>query len=183
MAWDDDDGNDGIERLKAWLPLQTPETWHKVALTWNWDNGIEVLDWILDQSTCDRGTAIAVYRLGQPDYFAEQYLSLEAMRAEDNFQLADAEFLARICERWANGAFGEYRYSPGENWDPEDDSGEGLSAGISGKAPWPVPVLMVAAVIEGEVVDLSGFAEGMPIAWFGRSVGNPVPSWPSLSHR
>ena len=107
------DEDDEMERLRRWLPGQDPRTWHQVALTWNWDNGTELLDWILDQPQCDRGTAIAIYLAGEPDFYADEFASLDEIRAANHFGLEVAQFLARICERWAEGRFPDYELHPG----------------------------------------------------------------------
>ena len=162
---------DQLDHLRRWLPRQGAKTWHQVALTWNWDNGVETLNWILDQPSCDRGTAIALYLLGEPGFYAEKFASLDEMRAADHFGVKNAEFLAGICRRWADGAFPLYRYHPGYWWDRArlwDDVPPGV---VSANAPWPVPATMVAAPLRGEAVDLSGFYEGMPKAWFDWNSG------------
>jgi hypothetical protein len=46
-----------------WIKLQRPEVWHVVAKHWNWDDGIEVLDWIVSQPQCDAGTARSIFWL------------------------------------------------------------------------------------------------------------------------
>jgi hypothetical protein len=45
----------------AWLSEQTPETWHHVVMTWNYDYHDKVLSWVLRQENCDRGTAARVF--------------------------------------------------------------------------------------------------------------------------
>lgn len=49
------------DRTIAWLAQQTPDTWHRVVATWNYDHGDQVLSWILNQDACDRGTAVCVF--------------------------------------------------------------------------------------------------------------------------
>ncbi|QUS55467.1 DUF4274 domain-containing protein [Pseudovibrio brasiliensis] len=44
-----------------WLEQQTPDTWHQIVTTWNWDAGYEVLTWILAQKSCDKGTAAHIF--------------------------------------------------------------------------------------------------------------------------
>ncbi|OED48155.1 hypothetical protein AB838_12130 [Rhodobacteraceae bacterium (ex Bugula neritina AB1)] len=44
-----------------WLTKQTPETWHRVVMTWNYDHEDKVLSWILTQEKCDKGTAARVF--------------------------------------------------------------------------------------------------------------------------
>ncbi len=40
--------------------------WH-----WNWDSGVEPLQWIIRQDTCDRGTALLLYWYGGPRHLAQ----------------------------------------------------------------------------------------------------------------
>ena len=51
------------EKTIEWLKDQTPETWHQVVMTWNYDYGDNVLTWILNQENCDRGTAARIFRV------------------------------------------------------------------------------------------------------------------------
>ncbi|WP_404480002.1 DUF4274 domain-containing protein [Novosphingobium sp. BL-52-GroH] len=160
------DDDDEMERLRAWLPGQGPKTWHQVALSWNWGNGTTILDWLLDQPDCDRGTAIALYLLGDPDFYAERFPSLEAMREAGYSQLKTAEFLAGICRRWGEGAFPDYRFHPGFWWGDASSRWQEVPPGmVKAIAPWPVPASMVAIPLRGEAVDISRFTEGMPNAW------------------
>lgn len=45
----------------AWLGQQTADTWHRVAMTWNFDYGTKALAWILAQDDCDKGTAARLF--------------------------------------------------------------------------------------------------------------------------
>ncbi|HEY0628145.1 MAG TPA: DUF4274 domain-containing protein [Sphingomicrobium sp.] len=162
--------------FRAWLRDQTPRTWHQVALTWNWDDGTEVLDWILDQPACDAGTALALYLSSEADWYADQFESMEQMNAEGHWGLADAQFAARICERWAAGHFQTYNYHPGNPhlldrtryWHEVPNA-------ISSKALWEVPASLLAAPFRGEPVDLDAFHEGRPIEWL-------IPEEPRTPH-
>jgi hypothetical protein len=49
------------DRIIDWLSHQSPETWHQVVLSWNYDYGDRVLTWILTQEQCDKGTAARVF--------------------------------------------------------------------------------------------------------------------------
>lgn len=49
------------ELIIDWLSLQTPDTWHRVVMTWNYDYGDKVLAWVLQQENCDKGTAARVF--------------------------------------------------------------------------------------------------------------------------
>lgn len=49
------------EQIIEWLGQQSPDTWHQVVMTWNYDYGDKVLSWILAQENCDRGTAARIF--------------------------------------------------------------------------------------------------------------------------
>lgn len=52
------------ENLKQ---LESTQEIHEFATNYNWDYGIEPLKLILQHPLCDRGTALKIYWLGQPD--------------------------------------------------------------------------------------------------------------------
>lgn len=58
-----------FEREIAWLKTATPDDWHRVALDYNWDEGVETLYWIVQQPDCDRATALDIFWKGQPAWF------------------------------------------------------------------------------------------------------------------
>lgn len=49
------------EQIIEWLGQQSPDTWHQVVMTWNYDYGDRVLSWILEQENCDKGTAARIF--------------------------------------------------------------------------------------------------------------------------
>ncbi len=55
-----------IDDLMAWLKNCGPDEWYRVAVTFNWDAGLELLRWIVSQSDCDKGTAVAVFHRASP---------------------------------------------------------------------------------------------------------------------
>src|SRR5262245_40865337 len=46
------------EDFLRWIKVQTPDTWHVIVAGWdhNCDDRDDVIEWILDQPNCDRGT-------------------------------------------------------------------------------------------------------------------------------
>ena len=56
------------QALLDYLKTHSPSDWHQVAWNWNWDNGIEPLDWVTDQKECDKGTALLIYWSGSPGW-------------------------------------------------------------------------------------------------------------------
>jgi hypothetical protein len=51
------------EEILDWLTRQTPDTWHQVASSWNYDWQDDAVAWILEQDACDKGTAAQVFRV------------------------------------------------------------------------------------------------------------------------
>ncbi|KPM30486.1 Hypothetical protein I595_3307 [Croceitalea dokdonensis DOKDO 023] len=42
-----------------------------LAENFNWDDGIDVLNWIIESPKCDSGTACMIFWKAEPDYYAE----------------------------------------------------------------------------------------------------------------
>jgi hypothetical protein len=61
--------DDEIDVFLAWLHENGPDEWHRWTLSWNWDHGTELIEWIVSQPNCDKGTALSAYYLAQPDFF------------------------------------------------------------------------------------------------------------------
>lgn len=139
------------EELIAWLGTKGPREWHVCALDWNWDRGLGPLPWIVRQPDCDRGTAIAIFALGEPGIF-EKYDSVEELRAKEGYYPEQAEMLIEMCQRWAAGQYAEYRFDP-----------EAVVRGVRPeRMPWPVPEDLVRAEPRGERLDRLGWEEGVP---------------------
>ncbi len=77
--------------LPAYLTQATPDEWHQVAWKWNWDSGVEALQWIIRQPTCDRGTALLVYWTGGPRCLA-QYTERTEVR-DSELELYDLAYI------------------------------------------------------------------------------------------
>jgi Domain of unknown function (DUF4274) len=77
-----------------------PDGWHEAANEWNWDNGVEPLAWIVNQNQCDKATALLIFHLGEPHYYAEKLA--EGKDLADNQVYA---LLQGIRERWLAGFY------------------------------------------------------------------------------
>jgi hypothetical protein len=101
--------------LHTYLLRASPEEWHQVAWSWNWDNSNEELLWIIRQPTCDRGTTLLVYWYGTPRYFA-QYATRDDVPA---YELEDYDMEMEIERRYLTGAYTRQEIA----FDPHDDYG------------------------------------------------------------
>ena len=53
------------------LRIESSAELHALAQQINWDGGFDELHAVLKHPLCDRGTALMIYWLGEPKYFAE----------------------------------------------------------------------------------------------------------------
>ncbi len=53
------------------LRIESSAELHALAQQINWDGGFDELNAVLEHPLCDRGTALMVYWLGEPTYFAD----------------------------------------------------------------------------------------------------------------
>jgi Domain of unknown function (DUF4274) len=96
------------QRLLEWLPTQSPAVWHEVAVGWNWDNGIEPLDWIIRQKGCDAGTAQHIFWLGNVDSFEERTGGRSDV---PHYRLDLYDMLLTIIGRWRAGEYLSWQYT------------------------------------------------------------------------
>lgn len=80
------------------LRQMTPDDWHEIALTWNWDAGVEALDWITSQPTCDRATAMVILTRANLEQVAEY-------SADGPPRDSEWRFCWNLAERILSGAF------------------------------------------------------------------------------
>lgn len=139
------------DRLIEWLGRADPAEWHCAALTWNWDDGLGPLRWIIAQPNCDAGTAIHLFAAADPSYF-RRYESVDAIEADNPYVMDRIRFMIEICERWAAGQYKEYRFRPEDVPSLSPDS-----------HPWPVPESLAHAEMRGEILDTRGWDQGYPM--------------------
>lgn len=90
------------EKIIDWLSQQTPDTWHRVVMTWNYDYEDRVLSWILQQENCDKGTAARVFDIESLGHWL------------GNAKLAENEnhLCSIILKNWERYSTGEFRHNP-----------------------------------------------------------------------
>lgn len=61
------EGISGAELEKSkFQELNTSEELHYLSTYWNWDNGVQVLQWIIESPLCSEATALEIFWLAQP---------------------------------------------------------------------------------------------------------------------
>ena len=54
--------------FNKFIYLSSTEQYY-LASIYNWDDGVKVLQWIIDSDKCDKGTAIRIFWMAEPDYY------------------------------------------------------------------------------------------------------------------
>lgn len=99
----DEDEKKALAANLAWLGSAGPEDWHRVALDFNWDAPLHVLDWIVRQADCDIATALTIFWLGEPAcWLVEEGASDEE---PNGFSWLNAKICAYIANRVREGGY------------------------------------------------------------------------------
>lgn len=80
--------------------LDNPLEYHYIADIYNWDDGVEVLSWIINNPLCDTGTAKMIFWRAQPSYYT-QFLTKE----EADFDREVFELIKTIIEKIQTGFY------------------------------------------------------------------------------
>lgn len=108
---EDESDEEQIPDFEAFKSLTSAEQ-YLLANEYNWDDGVIVLDWIIDSPLCDKGTATLIFWLAEPDYHfdhSEETINDSAM--------AEWKLLQKIILKMNNDEFdkSEFEFIPSEN--------------------------------------------------------------------
>ena len=98
-SFDEDKVEDFIPDRKLFDKLNSAEQYY-LAEHYNWDDGVEVLNWIIDSKKCDKGTAAMIFWKAEPDYYMERTLATIEDYERDVFEL-----LQKILLKFKNSKF------------------------------------------------------------------------------
>lgn len=103
--------NEIIPDLELFKTLNSAEQYY-LAYHYNWDDGIIVLDWIIDSPKCDKGTASLIFWRAEPDYYFDYTAETIDEYEKDVFDL-----LQKIVIKFKNKAFknGRLKFDPEKN--------------------------------------------------------------------
>lgn len=68
FSFDSEDEEVPIPNFEIFNELSSAEQYY-LASIYNWDDGITILNWIIDSTKCDKGTAIMIFWMSEPDYY------------------------------------------------------------------------------------------------------------------
>ncbi len=142
FSFDDDIENDEetIPDFKKFQTLNSAEQYY-LADNYNWDDGTIVLDWIINSSKCDKGTACLIFWRAEPDYYYDY-----TAETIESYQADVWHLLQKIVERFNKNDFkaSKFEFIPTKegyktDWEIKLDiwkfSTE-LNNGIKGKKPF-----------------------------------------------
>ena len=104
-----------ITALLKYLKTTDPDDWHKIALGWNWDNGHEPLKWIIENSRCDKATALLIYWHGGAGWYV-QYKNRSDV---PEWEISAYDLIKDIEQRYTSGFYSRQEIA----YNPHDDSG------------------------------------------------------------
>jgi len=99
--------------LVEWLAKnKSTENLHKVGSSWNWDQGTDILRWIIEQPECDRSTVKLIFLLCP----GEDLLRFPSRDKVANHQLDAFDLANRIADLWNSGFYkhAEVKFDPAE---------------------------------------------------------------------
>ena len=77
-----------------------------LASKYNWDDGTIVLDWIIDSPKCDKGTAVMIFWMAEPDYYFDYSEETVDDWARDVWKL-----LQKIIKKLKNNEFNKSKFA------------------------------------------------------------------------
>lgn len=83
----EDDDEAGLPDRAAFDTIDNPLELHFVADNYNWDDGEEVLNWIINSPLCDKATAMMIFWRAQPDFYTERATKEDAGIEEETWEL------------------------------------------------------------------------------------------------
>jgi len=91
---------------------------HYLVDIYNWDDGIEILFWIINSDKCDKATALMIFWRSCPDYYLE--------KPENELEVYEKEIsqlLKTIIESFKSNKFKKslFNYNPQEDFEIEQD--------------------------------------------------------------
>lgn len=150
------------ENLLIWMKSRGPDDWHRVATSWNWDGGYEVLTWIAEQPDCDLRTAQFMFQYGDPKYFLK-FSDRVAARADINIKNFD--FMVALVARAHQGQYKIVQFVD----DFVDGYDRFVTAYLSEEArhrskgiPWEMPTAFRTVARGPSRLSTTGFIEGYP---------------------
>lgn len=113
--------------------IDNPLEYHYIATVYNWDDGTEVLTWIVNSPLCDAGTAKMIFWRSQPSYYTRFSTKEEARFDSDVFEL-----LKNIIDNFQKGIYSNQNIAYDATEDPSAEETDYKDP----NAKWVIPDFM-----------------------------------------
>ena len=90
---------DTVPDLKLFKTLNAYEQFY-LAETYNWDDGTEVLKWIIESPICDKGTASLIFWSAEPDFYFDY-----TEKTIVDYEKGTFDLLQKIIKKFRNSEF------------------------------------------------------------------------------
>ena len=111
FSFESSEEEDPIPDFEIFKDLSSAEQYY-LASIYNWDDGITVLNWIIDSPKCDKGTATMIFWMAEPDYYFDFIED-----TVDDWALDVWKLLQKIITKMNNNEFNasKYGFNPVKN--------------------------------------------------------------------
>lgn len=149
-----------IAAMLDFLQKNSPEARQKLALSWNFDNAPEILDWVISQPDTDKGTILYLYWYLQPG-FQKKFLDRKACEQESSWYLPTFDLLDKIEHQFCNGFYQDQKYDFSPQYDIYQDGYNWTSELEPETFKRTIPGQMLIP-ITGEILESPEWDEGVP---------------------
>lgn len=122
-----------VNNEMSYQKLTAPEL-HQFVQHWNYDDGLEPFKWIIKQTYLDKGTALCLYWMLQPDYFCK-FKNEDEIKQDVNFETY--QLIKDLEENYISGFYKDQNFSfdPKEEFLDENSSTKCIPAEMLIKSP------------------------------------------------
>ena len=158
----DEDAYDELsaELIIDYLKKHDPEARQMLALTWNFDNPKNVIQWIVEQPDTDKGTCLLLYWQMAPG-FSKKFANREECESTDKWYLEDYNIIQTLEQNYTSGFYQEQRYAFNPQHDPYQEGYDWTEDLDTSTFKVPIPQEMFLA-LDGIVLDVPSWEEGIP---------------------
>ena len=150
------------ELVINFLNNATLEQRHQLTIEWNYDDGYDVLNWVVDAKDTDKATILALYWMLCPEYHKQYKDRDDVLKGREYLIIDDYDLFVKLEKNYIAGYYQEQNiefdpandiYSDGTNWTSSDPDV---------KTVLEIPAIMFTKLEGKKVILEDGWLEGIP---------------------